>query len=83
MVSFVHLSYPALILETWFDDLYAAVESDLTQNLQDNLNSNEPSIQFTVQRETNREIAFIKVSVCWQDNGQLASKGLSQVHRPG
>ena len=44
------------------------------QTLQDHLNNIEPSIQFTVDRETNQEIAFLDVSVDGQDNGQLANK---------
>ena len=52
----------------------AAVKSDLVQTLQDHLNIIEPSIPFTVEIETNREIAFLDVSVWRQDNGQLANK---------
>ena len=52
----------------------AAVKSDLVQTLQDHLNNIEPSIQFTIEIETNREIAFLDVSVCRQDNGQLANR---------
>ena len=38
------------------------------------VNNIEPSIQFTVERETNQEIAFLDVSVYQQDNSQLANK---------
>ena len=55
-------------------DVGAVVKSDLVQTLKDHLNNIEPSIQFTVERETNQEIAFLDVSVCGQDNGQLSNK---------
>jgi len=42
--------------------------------LQDHLSNIEPTIQFTIERGTNQEIAFLDVSVCGQDNGQLANK---------
>ena len=58
----------------YVDDLCAAVKSGLVQTLQDHLNNIEPLIQFTVERETNQEIAFLDVSVYRQDNGQLANK---------
>ena len=58
----------------YVDDVCAAVKSGLVQTLRDHLNNIEPSIQFTVERETNQEIAFLDVSVCRQDNGQLATK---------
>ena len=38
------------------------------------MNSVEPTIKFSLQRETNHEIPFLDVSVCRQDNGPLASK---------
>ena len=58
----------------YVDNVCAAVKSGLVKTLQDHLNSVEPSIQLTVEREANQEIAFLDVSVCRQDNGQLASK---------
>ena len=47
---------------------------DHVETLRDHLNSVEPSIEFTVERDTNHEITFLNVCVCRQDNGQLASK---------
>ena len=58
----------------YVDDVCAAVKSGLIQTLQDHLNNIEPSIQFTVERETNQEISFLDVSVYRQGNGQLANK---------
>ena len=58
----------------YVDDVCAAVKSGLVQTLQDHLNNVEPSIQFTIERETNQEIAFLNVSVCQQDNSQLVNK---------
>ena len=56
------------------DDVCAAVNSSLVQTLQRHLNNIEPSIQFTVERETNRKISFLDVTVCRQDNGRLSTK---------
>ena len=56
------------------DDVCAAVNSSLVQTLQCHLNNIEPSIQFTVERETNRKISFLDVTVCRQDNGRLSTK---------
>ena len=61
----------------YVDDVCAAVKPGLVQTLQDHLNNVKPSMQFTVERETNQEIAFLDVSLCRQDNGQLVNK----VHR--
>ena len=54
------------------DDVCAAINSSLVQTLQHHLNSIEPSIQFTVERETNRKISFQDVTVCRQVNGRLS-----------
>ena len=54
----------------YVDDECAAVKSGVVHTLQDHLNSIEPSIQLTVEEE----LTFLDVSVCRQDNGQLASK---------
>ena len=58
----------------YVDDVCAAVSSSLVQILQDHSNNIEPSIQFTVERETNRKISFLDVTVCRQDNGRLSTK---------
>jgi len=58
----------------YVDDVCAAVNSSLVQTLQHHLNNIERSIQFTVERETNRKISFLDVSVCRQDNGHLSTK---------
>ena len=52
----------------------AAVSSSLVQTLQHHLNNIEPSIQFTVERETNRKIYFLDITVCRQDHGRLSTK---------
>jgi len=49
------------------DDVFAAVNSSLVETLQHHLNNIEPSIQFTVERETNRKMSFLDVTVCHQD----------------
>ena len=58
----------------YVDDVCAAVNSSLVQTLQHHLNNIEPSIQFTVERETNRKMSFLDVTVCRQDNGRLSTK---------
>ena len=58
----------------YVDDLCAAVKSNLVLTLQNHLNNIEPSIQFTVERETERKISFLDVTVCRQDDGQLSTK---------
>ncbi|XP_068708190.1 uncharacterized protein [Montipora foliosa] len=58
----------------YVDDVCVAVKSGLVQTFPDHLNNIEPSIQFTVERETTQEIAFLDVAVYRQDNGQLANK---------
>ena len=58
----------------YVDDVCAAVNSSLVQTLQHHLNNIEPSIQFTVERETDRKISFLDVTVCRQDNGRLSTK---------
>ena len=45
------------------------------------MNNIKPWIQFTVERETNQEIAFLDVSVCRQDNGQLVKVYRKPTHR--
>ena len=57
----------------YVDDVCAAVNSSLVQTLQHHLNNIEPLIQFTVERETNRKIFFLDVTVCCQGNGQLST----------
>ena len=52
----------------------ASVKSNLVLTLQNHLNNIEPSIQFTVERETERKISFLDVTVCRQDDGQLSTK---------
>ena len=52
----------------------AAVKSNLVLALQSRLNNIEPSIQFKVERETERKISFLDVTVCRQDDGQLSTK---------
>ena len=56
------------------DNVCAAVNSSLVQTLQHHLNNIEPSIQFTVERETEWKISFLDVTACRQDNGRLATK---------
>jgi len=56
------------------DDVWAAINSSLVQTLQHYLNNIEPFIQFTVERETNRKMSFLDVTVCRQDNGHLSTK---------
>ena len=58
----------------YVDDVCAAVKSNLVLTLQNHLNNIEPSIQFTVERETERKISFLDVTVCRQDDGQLSTK---------
>ena len=58
----------------YVDDVCAAVNSSLVQTLRHHLNNIEPSIQFTVEREKNRKISFLDVTVCRQDNGRLSTK---------
>ena len=58
----------------YVDNVCAAVKSNLVLTLQNHLNNIEPSIQFTVERETERKISFLDVTVCRQDDGQLSTK---------
>ena len=60
----------------YVDDVCAAVNSNLVQTLQHHLNNIDPSIQFTVERETNRKMSFLDVTVCRQDNGHRKHKSI-------
>ncbi|KAL9989412.1 hypothetical protein ACROYT_G003959 [Oculina patagonica] len=58
----------------YVDDVCATVKSNLVLTLQNHLNNIEPSIQFTVERETERKVSFLDVTVCRQDDGKLCTK---------
>ena len=58
----------------YVDDVCSSVKSNLVLTLQNHLNNIEPSIQFTVERETEWKISFLYVTVCRQDDGQLSTK---------
>jgi len=58
----------------YVDDVCPAVESNLVLALQNHLNNIEPLIKFTVERETERKISFLDVTVCRQDDGKLSTK---------
>ena len=63
-----------MIKNEYVDHVCAAINSSLVQTLQHHLNNIEPSIQFTVERETNRKMSFLDVTVCRQDNDHLSTK---------
>ena len=58
----------------YVNDVCAAINSSLVQTLQHHLNNIEPSIQFTVERETKWKMSCLDVTVCRQDNGHLSTK---------
>ena len=62
------------IWKRYVNEVCATVKSSLVQTLHQHLNNSEQSIQFTVERETNREISFLDVSIRRRDNGQLSTK---------
>ncbi len=53
------------------DDIISAVSRNDIDILLQHLNSIEPSIQFTVERETNGDLAFLDLNVCRTIEGKL------------
>ncbi len=62
------------------DDIISAVSRNDIDILLQHLNSIEPSIQFTVERETNGNLAFLDLNVYRTIEGKLETAVLSQTH---
>ena len=60
-----------LFWKRYVDDCISAVSRNEVENLLNHLISVEPSIQFTVQREKDRQLSFLDLNIYRSDHGNL------------
>ena len=60
-----------LFWKCYVDDVISAVSKNEVENLLSHLNSAEPSIQFTVERERYRRLSFLDLNVYRTDHRDL------------
>ena len=60
-----------LFWKRYVDDVISAVSKNEVGNLLSSLNSVQPSIQFSVERERDRRLSFLDLSVYRTDHGNL------------
>ena len=60
-----------LFWRRYVDDVISAVSKNEVENLLSHLNSGEPSIQFTVEREKDRRLSLLDLNVYRTDHGNL------------
>ena len=57
----------------YVDDICTALKEDLIEEFNEHLNNIEPSIKFTVEKETNGRLAFLDTSIIHHDDGSLTT----------
>ena len=69
-----------LFWKRYVDDVISAVSGNEAERLLSHLNSVEPSIQFTIERENDRRLSFLDLNVYRTHPGKFRDKCLSQTH---
>ena len=60
-----------LFWKRYVDDIISAVSGNEAERLLPHLNSVQPSIQFTIERENDRRLSFLDLNVCRPHRGNL------------
>nr|XP_039254369.1 uncharacterized protein LOC120331363 [Styela clava] len=61
------------IWERYVDDTFNIIKEEFCDAFHDHLNTIEPSIQFTIEKELNRTIAFLDVQIHKEEYGKLTT----------
>ena len=62
------------------DDTLTALPRDQIKQFHQHINSIEPSIEFTIEEESNGSIPFLDTRVVWHDDGSLFTVFRKQTH---
>nr|VZI06821.1 unnamed protein product [Spirometra erinaceieuropaei] len=62
----------------YVDDTFVVIERDQVLTFQENLNAVFPDIQFTMEEEENKQLAFLDVLVCRKDCGELKNQSVQE-----